>query len=90
MVDQDHVPILLGDERWYGVRRFAIVDGAPRQFNRLALHYVAGREMLDSEVRRRARATPWRAKLAAEPWFNGHYLVFDRIGDRHQAKNGPP
>ena len=88
--DQDHIPILLGDVRWRGVRRFAIVEGAPFRYNRLALHYIAGREALESEVRRQARATPWRAKLAAEPWFKGHYLVFDRVGDRHKPNNKSP
>jgi len=86
---QDHVPLLLGDPGWIGTRRFEIVDGAPHQYNRLALHYLADRLVLDSEARAKARATPWRARLAQEPWFKGRYLVFERIGARHVARGLP-
>ncbi|MGE7472056.1 hypothetical protein ACQKLX_21640 [Bosea sp. NPDC003192] len=78
----DHVPLLIEDERWLGVRRFDVVDGAPSPYNRLALHYLSDRSALESDARKRARATPWRARLAAEPWFQGHYVVFDQLGDR--------
>ncbi|MBS0233420.1 MAG: hypothetical protein JSR99_08025 [Proteobacteria bacterium] len=80
--DEDHVPILLEDKRWLGVRRFEIYDGEPGRYNRLALHYLSDREVLESDARKRARETPWRARLAQEPWFKGHYLIFDRLGDR--------
>jgi hypothetical protein len=84
--DKDHVPVLRQDARWQGVRRFEIIDGLPRSFNRLAVHYLADRAVLDSDARRRARETPWRARLAAEPWFQGHYLVFDSLGRRHVGR----
>jgi hypothetical protein len=80
----EHIPILMQDERWLGVRRFDIFDGAPNRFNRLALHYLSHRSALDSEARKEARAAPWRARLAEEPWFKGHYLIFDRWGNRFQ------
>jgi hypothetical protein len=86
---EDHVPLLLGDPRWIGTRRFDILDGAPHGYNRLALHYLADRLVLDSEARAKARATPWRARLAQEPWFQGKYLVFDRIGARQVAQAIP-
>jgi hypothetical protein len=79
---EDHVPILLEDKRWLGVRRFAVGDGAPGRFTRMALHYLADRAVLDSDARQRARQTPWRARLASEPWFKGHYVMFDRLGER--------
>lgn len=85
--EDDHLPLLLEDERWLGVRRFEIVDGAPQSFNRLALHHLSDRSALDSDARKRARATPWRARLAAESWFQGHYIVFDRLGDRQIGKS---
>ncbi|MDC7785074.1 hypothetical protein PQJ75_02270 [Rhodoplanes sp. TEM] len=84
--DQDHVPLLLSDPRWLGVRRFDVVDGAPEKYNRLALHYLSDRGVMESDARRRARETPWRAALAAEPWFKGHYVIFDRLGARQMAK----
>jgi hypothetical protein len=78
----DHVPVLMEEAQWLGVRRFNIVDGAPESFNRMALHYLADKSALDSDARRKARATPWRAKLAEEPWFKGRYLIFSRLGQR--------
>jgi hypothetical protein len=81
----DHVPILMEETRWLGVRRFEIVDGAPENFNRMALHYLADKSALESDARRKARATPWRAKLAEEPWFKGRYLIFSRLGQRQHA-----
>jgi hypothetical protein len=81
----DHVPLLMQEPDWLGVRRFEIIDGAPEAFNRMALHYLADQKALDSEARRKARATPWRAKLAREPWFNGRYLIFSRLGQRQHA-----
>jgi hypothetical protein len=80
--DGEHAPMLLEDPRWLGVRRFTIFDGAPAPFNRLALHYLATRDVLDSDARKRARATPQRARLAQEPWFKGRYAIFDRLGSR--------
>jgi hypothetical protein len=80
--EQDHVPTLMEDERWRGVRRFDIVDAIPHRFNRLALHHLADRCVLDGASRRKARQSPWRARLALESWFRGHYVVFDRLRDR--------
>lgn len=80
--DGEHVPMLLEDPRWLGVRRFDIFDAAPAPFNRLALHYLSTREVLDSDARKRARETPQRARLAEEPWFKGRYVIFDRLGSR--------
>jgi hypothetical protein len=83
--DGEHVPMLLEDPRWRGVRRFDIFDGAPAPFNRLALHYLSSRDVLDSDARKRARETPQRARLAQEPWFKGRYAIFDRLGPRFGA-----
>lgn len=80
--EQDHAPILMTSKLWLGIRRFDIVDGDPVPFNRLAIHYLADRAALDGPERAEARATPWRARIAAEPWFAGHYKVFERHGSR--------
>ncbi len=84
--EEDHLPILMEDERWLGVRRFEIFDGTPHAYNRLALHYLADRAALDSPARARARATEWRARLAVETWFKGTYLLFDRLGERFKGE----
>ncbi|MBN3805476.1 hypothetical protein GXB81_20825 [Paraburkholderia sp. Ac-20336] len=84
--EQDHIPALLECEDWLAVRRFDIVDGDPQRFTHLALHYLAKREALESDAREKARGTPWRARLAAEEWFKGHYCVFEKIGQRFLAQ----
>lgn len=82
---EDHVPLLLGCEHWLGCRRYRIVDGHPAAFTHMALHHLADLAALQSPAREAARATPWRAKLAAEPWFKGHYAVFSRHGAAFRA-----
>jgi hypothetical protein len=84
--DDEHIPLLREDERWRGTRRFDIFDSAPNQFNRLALHYLSDSAVLESDVRKRARQTPWRNRLAQETWFKGHYLLFDRLGKRFEGR----
>lgn len=80
--DQDHVPLLMRNDHWRMVRRFNVLSGEPGRFNRLALHYLADAAALDSDERQQARNTPWRARLASEPWFKGSYDVFTRHGER--------
>ncbi|WP_158808028.1 DUF4286 family protein [Beijerinckia sp. L45] len=80
--DLDHVPLLLGCKDWLMVRRFHILDGEPTKANRLALHYLADRSALEAPERAAARATPWRKRLAALPWFAGTYSVFEKHGPR--------
>lgn len=83
--EQDHIPILMECKDWLAVRRFKIVDGEPGRWTHLALHYLDSVEALESPERQRARQTPWRDRLAAEPWFKGQYTLFDRHKDRHIA-----
>jgi hypothetical protein len=82
---EDHIPLLMKCDDWLMVRRFDIVDGDPGKYTHLALHYLASTDALQSPEREAARATPWRAKLAVESWFKGHYVVFNRLGARFQA-----
>lgn len=83
--EQDHVPILLKCPDWRMVRRFKITDGEPETWTHLALHYLNDVKALESPERAEARQTPWRDKLAAEPWFKGKYTLFDRHKERHIA-----
>lgn len=82
--EQDHVPLLMESPDWLMVRRFRITDGEPLPYNRLALHYLADRAALSSPAREKARATPWRGRLAAEPWFKGTYSVFEALRPRQK------
>lgn len=83
--EQEHVPLLLGSSQWLGCRRYRIVDGEPAQYTHLAIHHLSSLDALESDARAAARATDWRARLAAEPWFKGTYLVYERLGDRFRA-----
>lgn len=83
--EQDHVPALMGCPDWLMVRRFRIIDGEPGTHNRMALHYLADQSALSSPAREAARATPWRARLAGEPWFAANYHVFDAIRPRQNG-----
>jgi len=82
--EQDHVPLLMEAPEWLMVRRFRVTDADPLPYNRLALHYLSDGSALTSPAREKARATPWRAKLAAEPWFKGTYGVFEAIRPRQR------
>lgn len=74
----DHAPHVLREPRWLGIRRFHVDSSAPDLFSRLALHYLADKQVLDSSTRRAARQTVWRARMASEPWFRGRYLLAQR------------
>lgn len=81
---QDHLPLLLKADGWLGCRRFRISVADPEPFTHLAIHYLRDLAVLDSPERAAARATDWRARLAAEPWFKGRYDLFHRHGARFQ------
>jgi hypothetical protein len=80
--DTDHVPTLLENPGWLMCRRFTITESEPWRVTHLALHYLADEAVLESEEREKARASDWRARLAEEPWFQGKYLVFHKLGAR--------
>ena|SRR5450830_1931171 len=80
--NNDHVPLLMECKEWQMVRRFNVLSGDPKPYNRLALHYLSDKSALDSPERKKARETPWRAKLASESWFSGAYSIFFSHGDR--------
>jgi hypothetical protein len=83
--EQEHVPILMENKDWIAARRFDVVECDPVVLNRLALHYISSLSALESTERQRARETPWRARLAEEPWFKGIYKTFSRHGARQTA-----
>ena len=85
--ERDHAPTLLECKDWLMVRRFRIADGEPEKWTHLALHYLADSAALSSPERERARASPWRARLAQENWFNGKYVVFAKYGVRQWNSN---
>jgi hypothetical protein len=83
--EEDHAPTLMKCKDWAMIRRFRIVDGAPASWTHLALHYLTDIAALESPERAEARNSPWRARLAAQPWFKGKYALFSRLGERFKA-----
>lgn len=79
---EEHVPLLMECTDWWMVRRFRVISGEPAPPTHLALHYLGNASALESDARARARATPWRAKLATETWFKGTYGLFAQRGGR--------
>ena len=80
--EKDHIPLLLECKEWLLVRRFRIVDGEPRSWTHLALHYLTDERALDSPERQSARQSPWRTRLAEESWFAPQYSVHYKHGPR--------
>jgi hypothetical protein len=83
---EEHVPLLLKNRHWLACLRYVITDGNPEPWTHLAVHYVGDASAFNAPERAAARDTPWRRKLAAEPWFQGRTLTYRRIGDRRLAK----
>lgn len=84
----DHMPILLGNKDWLGVRRFELTVSEPVPYTRLAIHYLASLDALTSPEREAARQTEWRQRMAdTYPWMaEGTYGRFKRHGERYLAK----
>lgn len=83
---EDHMPLLLQNPGWLGVRRFDLTVGEPVPFTRLAIHYLASLEPLSSPEREAARNSDWRQRMVdTYPWFSkGQYGRFERHGRRYR------
>ena len=77
---EEHLDILLACPYWPMCRRFKVVNPAADSPTHIALHYLTDLRALESDERTRARYTPWRGRLAQEPWFRGDYRVYHRYG----------
>lgn len=77
--DEEHCPLLLKNPQWRHIRRYRIRSGTPDRWTHLALHYLGDVAALASSERTAARQTPWRARLAAEPWFAPASAVYERL-----------
>ena len=74
--EQEHAPMLLGCEHWVMTRRFRLEGPAAAEWGpHLAVHYLSDIKALRSPERDAARRTPWRDRIAAEPWFRGRYNI---------------
>ena len=64
----EHLPMLLEADGWDGCRfvEEPVADGC--LFH--ALHQLRERSALDSDARKRSRATPWFKRLSKNSWFD--------------------
>lgn len=67
--DTEHAPMLLESRDWYCSRRFKIIAHDPEPHTHLIIHYLKGRDVLESSEREAASKTEWRRKLSNESWF---------------------
>ena len=67
----EHLPILLENPQWDGCRFVEqnVAEGC--QFH--AMHQLSDKAALDSNERKRSRATPWFRRLAQQSWFDGAF-----------------
>ena len=79
----EHTPMVLMNSDWHMVRHMKIVDGGPKPFTHMMLHYIDSEAVLQSDELAAARATEWRNKLAREDWFKTHAVHYRRQGKRY-------
>jgi hypothetical protein len=81
---QEHIPMLLRADGWLRARRFLVTERSDRAapWTSVAIHLLSSLTVLDSEERRLARSTPWRARFASLPWFEaaGRFLYRPDLG----------
>ncbi len=70
----EHGPMLLECSDWQGFQLLETTTETGCQLH--ALHRLADRAALDSEQRKRSRATPWFKRLGTNDWFDG---PFERV-----------
>ena len=80
--DSEQMPILLEDADWLMVRRLDIVQWDPEPHTHLILHYLNDERALVGEAIKRARATEWARRLAAETWFTPLPVTYHRRNKR--------
>lgn len=78
--EEEHVPLLMKVPGWLRVRRYLVRPGSEGPaWTHLALHELAGAQVLDAPEREAARNTPRRDALASRPWFASGRWVYQPI-----------
>jgi hypothetical protein len=67
----EHLPMLLQCSTWDGCR--FVEESVDKGCQFYALHQLSDKKALDSDERKRSRATPWFKRLAANDWFDGGF-----------------
>jgi hypothetical protein len=93
--DTEHVPLLPRVPGWNTVHRYRIRRSS-RRATHLALHYLEGPSVPESEGRASAGRTNWTRRLATRPWFHDNIRSFYQAvecaegPDRGGLWPGPP
>jgi hypothetical protein len=85
--EKERAPMVLESPDWAMARHFRIVDHNPEPFTHVVLHYLYLTAALESDVLKRARNTPWRNRLAAEPWFKPHVVQYRAFTSRFRKSS---
>jgi hypothetical protein len=67
--DNEHISLLMRADGWLRARRFNVLNHIGKRWTSLAFHELRDAKVMESEERKIARSTPWRAKLEQETWF---------------------
>jgi hypothetical protein len=67
----EHLPMLLECLTWDGCR--FVEESVPKGCQFYAMHQLADKKALDSDERKRSRATPWFKRLTKNDWFDGAF-----------------
>lgn len=73
--EHEHAMLLMRAPGWYRVRRYHVpaqssgLLGGGQRWNHLAFHELSDVAVLDSQERKIARSTPWRARYETQAWF---------------------
>lgn len=70
--EQEHLPMLLEAQGWDGCR--FVEEPVEKGLLFHALHQLSDRAALDSDARKRSRATPWFQRLAKNAWFDKGFV----------------
>jgi hypothetical protein len=85
---EEHVPLLLAADGWDGIRLLS-VEETNTPLRRLAVHELSDLAALDSPERAAASSTPWRTRLASEPWFATSQRILVRAVDELAGNPAP-
>jgi len=86
---EEHIPLLRRAPGWLRARRYEVQahGGGPR-WTSIALHELRDPAVLGSAERAYARATPWRARLSCQPWFEAAgRFVYQRFPRQKEVKH---
>ena len=78
----EHAPMLIACPGWLMVRTMAVIDRDPAPFTHMILHYLAHQDVRAAPEVARAHDTARRRRLAAEPWYAPHSVMYRKRGKR--------